>query len=498
MDQADKEESEFPSLQDHCLCYIVSHLDDYPVEATLACLPRHLRHTLLVNVAPVHLAWLGKTTVARGIDTVRIWERFVAQHREKGVHKAWLNQMRQQEAEAGSEQPGDGPRDAFISFVYSKLFITNQWHTFYSLKDLDMYRYPISLFLYGLAEPMVEEGVLKVAQNSPLSLVGNIDSLTCCVPKYSPVLDSFESVCSTLSCYGIFPKHLNVSISSHDNLIAIGTNAERAYQLEQMFCACSPTMKELCVTLNDRIPDDVVTVTRILSGLADRPDSCLSTVDLRRVADATLSSIAPVVANPQLFLKIKSLSLHLFHGSEKFIPPLIEILNHQTFLQVLSLSFERTTCGSLGLDLVSSLSQVFTYQNFREMELKQLIDFPVVGVISAFLCSSNAHQQTLKVAHQRLAIHKRHPDLNFDLPSAEHSRRHGPHKCLVFESVTASTSFYDWLFSVPCLCFSELKFSHCKAIDDGAGKLNLGVKYRTHPDVSVATFYCKRFRYVPW
>ena len=133
------------------------------------------------------------------------------------------------------------------------------------------------------------------------------------------------------------------------------------------------------------------------------------------------------------------------------------------------------------------------------MELKQLIDFPVVGVISAFLCSgSTAHQQTLRLVHQRLAIPKDHPDLNFELPSAEHSSRYGLQKCLLFESVTASRSFYDWLFSVPCLCFSLLRFSHCKAIDDGGNKLNLNVKYRTHPNASVSTFSCKRFRYVPW
>ena len=484
-------ENEFPSLQDHCLYYLISHLDDYPLEATLARLPRHLRHTLLLNVAPVHLAWLDKTQVARGIDTGSIWERFV-QHSEEGVHKAWLNHIKK----AGPEE--SDVCDMFISFIYSKLFVTNQWHAYSVSQNRDMFHYPLSVFLYGLAEPMVEEGVLKVAQNSPRSLVGKVDSFTCCVPNYSPVLDGFESVCATLLSYGIFPKFLKTSISSYDNLIAIGSSRGRPYQLEQMFCACSPTTKELHMTLSDRIPDDVVTVTRIFSGLASCSDSCLSTVDLRRVAEVTLSSIAPILANPRLFLTIKSLSLHLFHGSEQFIPPLIKILNHQTSLQFLSLSFERTTCGSLGQDFVSSLSQVFAYPKFREMELKQLIDFPVVGVISAFLRSSTAHQQTLKVAHQRLAIPKGHPDLNFELPHAEHSRQYGPRKCLVFESVTASRAFYDWLFSMPCLCFSLLRFSHCKAIDDGGIKLSPDVKYRTHPNASVSSFHCKRFRHVPW
>ena len=485
-------ESEFPSLQDHCLYYLISHLDDYPIETTLIRLPRHLRHTLLLNVAPVHLAWLDKTQVARGIDTDSIWERFV-QYGDQSIHKTWLKQV----TEKASPDSEPEARDNFVSFVYSKLFITNQWHSLLS-QNRDTYYYPLSVFLYGLAEPLVEDGVLKVAQNSPRSLIGRVDSLACCVPNYSPVLDSFESICSTLSSYNIFPRVLNVSISSHDNVVAIGNNSGRPRQLEQIFFACSATTKELHVTLNDRIPDDVITATRIVSGLASCSGSCLSIVDLRRVAELTLSSIAPILADPQLFLKVKSLSLYLFHGSERFVKPLIKILSHQTSLQFLSLSFERTTCGPLGQDLVSSLSQVFTYPNFREMELKQQIDFPVVGVISAFLHSSIIHQQTLKLAHQRLAIPKGDPDLNFDLPSAEHSSQYGPQRSLILESVTGSRSFYDWLFSMPCLCFSLLQFAHCKAIDDGGNKLNLDMKYKTHPNASVLSFYCKRFRYVPW
>jgi hypothetical protein len=415
--------------------------------------------------------------------------------RDVGSHKAWLRQIKRA---AVLETPGASARDAFISFVYSKLFVTNQWHA-YSAQNYDnMYRYPLSVFLYGLVEPLVEEGVLKVALDSPLSLKGEVDLFNCCVPNYSPELDSFESVRSTLSSYGIFPRVLKTSISSCNNLIAIGSGSARLHQLEQMFYECSPTTKELQVTLSDRIQDDVVTVTKIFSGLASCSDSCLSTVDLGRVAEATLSSIAPILANPRLFLKIESLSLHLFHGNEEFIPPLIKILKHQTSLQFLSLSFERTTCGSLGQDLVPSLSQVFTYPKFEKMELKQLVDFPVVGVISAFLCCSTAQQQTLTLVHQRFAIPEGHPDLNFELPSAEHSSRCGLQKCLVLESVTASRAFYDWLFSVPCLCFSMLKFSHCKAIDDGGIKLNLNEKYRTHPSAFVSTFSCERFDYVPW
>ena len=409
------------------------------------------------------------------------------QHGEQGIHKGWLNQTELFWPE------GVATRDIYVSYVYWKLFTTNHAH----LSQNNVNCYPLAMFLYGLSEPVVEEGILKIAQNSPSSLIGHIDSLTCCVPNYSPVLDSFESITSTLLTYDIFPRLLDVSVSSCDNLVAVGSNSDRSYQLEQIF-ACSAVTEQLYVTLNDRLSDDVVTATRILSGLASCQDSQLSTLHLTRVAEVTLSSVAPSLVSPRFFLKIKSLSLNLFHGSEGFVPPLIEILQHQISLETLSLSFDRTTCGSLGHNLVSSLSQLFSYPNFKEMELKQQIDFPVVGVISAFLRSSANHQQILRLSHQRLALSSGHPDLNFELPTAEHSQQCGPQRDLVFENVTASRSFYDWLFSMPCLCLNSLRFKHCKAIDDGGSKLKLGTKLEAHPNASVSHYNNKMFGYVPW
>lgn len=479
-------ESEFPSLQDHCLYHLVTHLNDYSPERALALLPRHLRHILLMNVAPVHLAWLERTVVAGGIDTDSIWERFV-QHSDRGLHKGWLNQ-----AEL-TLIPHLVPRDLYVSFIYQKLFTTN--HAL--LSQLDVNFYPIALFLYGLSEPVIEEGILKVAQNSPTSLIGQIDSLACCVPNYTPQLNTFEAVCSTMLTYNIFPRVLELSISSCDNLVTVGSSDQRPSQLEQIF-ACSAVTEHLSVTLNDRLTDDVITTTRILSGLGRCRQSQLSRLQLAKVSETTLVSIAPVLTSPTSFLKIKTLELVLFHGSEKFVQPLVEILHYQTALESLSLFFRRTTCGKLGHRLISSLSQLFTYPKFKVMKLQYLIDFPIAGIISSFLCSPTNHLQRLELVHQRVAAPCDNSDLNFELPSEDHAHLYGLNKELMFKSVTASRAFYDWLFNMPCIRLNSLSFHRCRMLADGGRKVKPQTMLGIHPDACVSHFSCENFRLVQW
>ena len=56
------------SLQERCLLYLITHVEDYSPQ-TLALLPRHLRRALLSSVPPLHLYQL-----ASGIDTEPLWE----------------------------------------------------------------------------------------------------------------------------------------------------------------------------------------------------------------------------------------------------------------------------------------------------------------------------------------------------------------------------------------------------------------------------------------
>ena len=61
------------SLQERCLLYLITHVEDYSPQ-TLALLPRHLRRALLSSVAPLHLYQLDQTAVASGIDTEALWK----------------------------------------------------------------------------------------------------------------------------------------------------------------------------------------------------------------------------------------------------------------------------------------------------------------------------------------------------------------------------------------------------------------------------------------
>ena len=63
---------EILSLQERCLLYLITHVEDYSPQ-TLALLPRHLRRALLSSVAPLHLIQLDQTEVASGIDTEALW-----------------------------------------------------------------------------------------------------------------------------------------------------------------------------------------------------------------------------------------------------------------------------------------------------------------------------------------------------------------------------------------------------------------------------------------
>lgn len=479
--------SEFPSLQDHSLFHIITHINEYSPDNELALLPRHLRILLLQSVAPVHLVWLEKTAVAAGVDTDSVWGSFL-QNSDNGLHRVWLSQE-----DDRLSQLQAAPRDLYVSYIYQKLFAKSQTLVQFGAKCL-----PLAVFLYGLSESVVGEGILKIVQNSPSSLVGRMDSLICCVPNFTPKLNSFESICCTLLTYNIFPRVLNLSLSSHDNLVGISSGKRRPSQLEQFF-ACSSVTEHLSVSLCDRLTDDVMTVTRILSGLGRCRESQLSTLKLAKVAQKTLLSIAPILTTTPCFcFKLKRLELFLFHGREMFVPLLVEILHHLTSLESLSLSFQRTSCGNLGHSLLSSLSQLFTYPNFKEMKLNYLIDFPVAGVISALLCSLANHQQSLELVQQRIAVPSHHSDLEFKLPSSQHAHHYGQKRDITFTNITASRSFYDWLFSMPTISLNTMRFTHCRVIIDGRGKLDLTEKLKAHPNASVTHFHCKNFRDVRW
>ena len=89
----------FASIQEHCLLYLVTHVEDYSPQ-TLALLLRHLRQALLSSVAPLHLYQLDHTEVANGISTQTIWEDIPILTKLTGFHSS------------------DSPQELLINTVY--------------------------------------------------------------------------------------------------------------------------------------------------------------------------------------------------------------------------------------------------------------------------------------------------------------------------------------------------------------------------------------------
>lgn len=485
-------EGEFPSLQDHCLHHLVTHLADHPPSTSLVLLPRHLRLLLLQNVAPLHLVWLERTVIAEGQDTSALWEKF----RDCALHKEWIVNQPTPTVPSSETIP---MRDLYIAFIYYKLFSTT--HPFpagYLLSRRNSKCLPVAVYLYGLSEPMVGKGILQVARNSPLTLTGQIESQVVCVPDYSIEMNAFESVCAELLKYNAFSRVLYLPLSSCDNLLAIGSSARRRKQLEQLF-TFSDVTEQLSVTLSDKLADDVTTTVKVLSGLGRSMMSRLSSLQLASVSEKTLSLITPLLSSPRF--RIKSLEFTLFQAKGSHVPLLVEILRYQTSLEVLYLTFNKTTCGDHGHLLLSSLCQLFTYPNFWKLKLQNMIDFPVAGLVSAFLCSSLSHDVTLELVKQRISdatVVDGSTIADLKLPTSDHAQQYGQKRYLIFDKLTASRTFYEWLFSMPCLNLNVLVIRFSKMIADGGELLNLEEKLATHSNASVTTFNGQYFNLVPW
>lgn len=79
-------------LQDFCLLKVINDLTGYQVEL-LASLPHWLRYRLLVNITAFDLCRLDNTSIARGIDTNRLWDIHLKLY-EKQERNKHMNQTK--------------------------------------------------------------------------------------------------------------------------------------------------------------------------------------------------------------------------------------------------------------------------------------------------------------------------------------------------------------------------------------------------------------------
>ena len=74
MEQKPKDLKQQPlTLQQHCFLCLLAHLEEFPT-ATLALLPRRMRHELLFMLPPADILQLEQTSVVEGVDMDEFWE----------------------------------------------------------------------------------------------------------------------------------------------------------------------------------------------------------------------------------------------------------------------------------------------------------------------------------------------------------------------------------------------------------------------------------------
>ena len=133
------------SLQERCLLYLITHVEDYSPQ-TLALLPRHLRRALLSSVAPLHLYQLDQTEVASGIDTKALW---------RDVNET-LGTFNTYHASTS--------RQGFINVVFAKVTCGTPKSPFdrYRRQTVgNLVKLSLELHLFGLFEKRLSTGIAK-------------------------------------------------------------------------------------------------------------------------------------------------------------------------------------------------------------------------------------------------------------------------------------------------------------------------------------------------
>ena len=142
------------SLQEHCLLYLITHVEDYSPQ-TLALLPRHLRRALLSSVAPLHLYQLDQTEVASGIDAEAIWRD--------------VNKTMDTFALSLLTDPSTS-RQRFINAVFAQVTCrtSNSPSAFFANTVGDLVKMPLELTLFGLLEKRLSTGIAKTFNTEKL------------------------------------------------------------------------------------------------------------------------------------------------------------------------------------------------------------------------------------------------------------------------------------------------------------------------------------------
>lgn len=164
-----REQVDALSLQDHTFLYILSNIDEYPIEL-LSLLPQHWRRKLLSALPPFRLYQLENTSIAQDIDTEEMWEELSQQ--QDCVWGRYLKDKAPIHRKPTTDLQGDqndSPRTCFVNYLSHLIF--NEMNRDYACKRITELLHAIHI---DMLEPSVADGLI----------CGHVSSLFMFQPPY--------------------------------------------------------------------------------------------------------------------------------------------------------------------------------------------------------------------------------------------------------------------------------------------------------------------------
>ena len=512
------------SLQERCLLYLITHVEDYSPR-TLALLPRHLRRALLSSVAPLHLYRLDHTEVACGIDTEEIWSDVFGQIRSIACGQQRLFANFTFKCGTGVEL-----REVFINAIfrpllqYSPLQTLREIYAIKSVKSSVTIREVVSdalvmeMALFGLFHSRLSTGMIRHLQRNT-GRFGNIETKDCFVSVDSlghllrhsslkhqpqPAYSSTDEFIKDISCScldvgraSIAERFVSVLVRAGASPSELLMDAHKVAHTELWLperggplrpCLTSSRVTRMVIKSSKHDPSYVIATTSLVKVVLSSPQTCLRDLHIGVPLDgASLASLAPLLA---AYGGLKTLKVAVDDSktsANHFIAPLHRIISSQKALEGLEL---RTVISRNELTqrldykyaelcdegLLTCLCELFRNCHFSGLSLEGFIvpQSALENIVAAFLESSpSGDNSTLLFSFLRTKLHVSNSFISGNSQrgsvigvSREHAETFGPRKHFTLQNVEISRSFWNWFSSVPYVNFGSLcaRYSQCDGL----------------------------------
>ena len=465
---------EFPSLQERCLLYLITHVEDYSPQ-TLALLPRHLRRALLSSVAPLHLYQLDRTAVASGIDTEALWK-------DSGLSNLPSLSITSTDS-----------RESYVNTVL--LNITYELYGMRRKLRNEIFRsLNIEISMFGLFHSRLSTAMIHYLQHNGDGFVNvkdrhcfiNIDIVSykefvkqhcqcddCynimdsdhnCIHTYDRLCDFMsQNICScscvvrkeeiksltttklvpALARAGASPTHVMINTAA---VVGLGLWMPENGGPLQPFLNGSKVKRITMCCNTKHTPSN--TTSSILNTVLACPKPCLEHLEFQTsVSGDVLASIAPVLC---AYGGLKTLEVDI----DDSVRSLHHIISQQKELECLELCDTRYYSTVIDYkELFQSLCILFENNSFNRLHMRgfSLPLEDVQAIVAAFFRSTPTSEiSTLKFSSTTIQEGKLLSSIHIDI-FQEHSEKFGPRKHLILdakESACTPESFWKWFESI--------------------------------------------------